>query len=133
MTTPKKGDHVYVFQNYDRNGTCSYTECIVDSWGKKHAHLRKLDKAMTKQRFPMFYMRRDTTPVEYRFSQVPVILLKSEVADPAAIALTLGTQFAAMQRAWLDDNLERNANDEHMKSLYKDLHEPRALDRTAQP
>jgi hypothetical protein len=115
----RKGTLVYLFQDYDRKGTCAVYTYTVGSWGKVQGHLVK---GSGKTREVRVYVNDVNSHI------VPV----SDVADPTAFALELAAKFRAAAALHLAGCLERwpDAGAGYIDAIKQDiiaLHEPRVL------
>lgn len=115
MTTIKfkKGDHVYLFLDWNRKGTCAWYEWVIDSAGAKQIHLRSADGEMLKRRiYPAETGHRMT--------------LVSETPDPEAKAIEFAQEFLAGWIAHTEQRLTTSNNPGYLRLMNEQLVELKA-------
>lgn len=121
-TTFRKGDRVYLLQNWDRNGTVSVTEAIVYACGKKQMILTH---AATGEE-----LGRNFLPGEKQYNHDRV-MARTVRADAEAVALEIAAEILVDEREahakrlemWGDNQVYRKTIEECIAAL----HEPRVI------
>ena len=118
----KKGDLVIRFSNWDRKGTFTFRDMVVESWGKSRATLRDAETGE---------MLGESLGPEFRTLVVPASQFTG-LREDEAHAKKLAEQFLTEERARLERCIERNADDaaycDHIRQKIAELHEPRGID-----
>ena len=115
MLNFKKGDKVFLVQNWDRKGTACIQECIIDSCGKQQIHMRSvIDGKCLKHRFYTEHVNS-----EERSCGLNGAHIFSDDANIDVEAMKLAKRFLAWERQHLEGCLThyKNAGEGYYKAI----------------
>lgn len=124
----KKGQTVYKIGSWDNKGSFYYEKLIVGSCGAKQMHLLKMDGKTLQHRV---YVSMIGNMDAFNCFDVFVAV---EGFDPVAKALEMAAAFLPKERAFIQSRIDGGGSPGYiaaMQTKIAALHEPRAIDRTA--